>query len=369
KYVNPAFARMFGLEPAALEGRRYQDLLAPECATAHPERLAARRQGSREPYEARYLRPDGGEALARVSPFPLFTREGAYQGSCAIIKDITQAREREEADRLRGIRRSALLRLHEMHAASRQELLDFALEQLLLLTDSPLGYIYAYDETRRQFILHSWSQGVMELCAVQDKMTVYDLDATGIWGDAVRLRQPILLNDFAAPDPRKKGCPEGHVQLSRFLTLPVIRAGRVVAVVGLGNKTAPYTEEDLTQVRLFTDGLWSVLERQEAVAQLSAVSARYRDLASLLRLMCDNVPDMIWAKDLDRRFLFANKALCEGLLNAKDTSEPVGKNDLFFALRERAAHPDDPVWHTFGEVCQDSDAITLEQGAPGQFEE
>jgi len=85
----------------------------------------------------------------------------------------------------------------------------------------------------------------------------------------------VLMNDFAAPDPRKKGYPEGHVPLTRFLTLPVIRAGRVVAVVGVGNKAAPYDEEDVAQLRLFTDGLWSVLERQEALAQLNTVSERF----------------------------------------------------------------------------------------------
>ncbi|MCX7166685.1 MAG: PAS domain S-box protein, partial [Rhodocyclales bacterium] len=96
---------------------------------------------------------------------------------------------------------------------------------------------------------------------------------------------------------------------------------------------------------------------------------RSRNLATLLRLMADNVPDMIWAKDLDKRYLFANKAFCEQLLNARDTDEPLGKTDMFYALRERSSRPDDPAWHTFGELCQDSDAITLERGGPSVFEE
>jgi PAS domain S-box-containing protein len=96
---------------------------------------------------------------------------------------------------------------------------------------------------------------------------------------------------------------------------------------------------------------------------------RSRNLATLLRLMADNVPDMIWAKDLDKRFLFANRAMCQQLLNAADTDEPVGKTDMFFALRERQSQPDNPQWHTFGELCQDSDAITLERGAESVFEE
>jgi PAS domain S-box-containing protein len=96
---------------------------------------------------------------------------------------------------------------------------------------------------------------------------------------------------------------------------------------------------------------------------------RSRNLATLLRLMADNVPDMIWAKDLEKRFLFANRAMCQQLLNAADTDEPVGKTDMFFALRERQSQPDNPQWHTFGELCQDSDAITLERGAESVFEE
>lgn len=91
--------------------------------------------------------------------------------------------------------------------------------------------------------------------------------------------------------------------------------------------------------------------------------------AALLRLMCDNVPDMIWAKDLDKRYLFANKAFCAQLLNARDTEEPLGKTDLFFAERERASHPGNPQWHTFGEICRDSDDIVLEKKQAGRFDE
>lgn len=85
--------------------------------------------------------------------------------------------------------------------------------------------------------------------------------------------------------------------------------------------------------------------------------------------MCDNVPDVIWPKDLDGRYLFANRAMSEHLLGARDTEEPVGRTDLFFAQRERATRPDDPTWHTFGDECRDTDLVTLEQGTTCVFEE
>jgi PAS domain S-box-containing protein len=112
-----------------------------------------------------------------------------------------------------------------------------------------------------------------------------------------------------------------------------------------------------------------ITERKNIESWLSLSEANATNLASMLRMMCDNVPDMIWAKDLDKNYIFANKAICEHLLGAKDTNEPIGKNDLFFALRERNHFPDNPDWHTFGELCQDSDDATLNLGKTSRFEE
>jgi len=96
---------------------------------------------------------------------------------------------------------------------------------------------------------------------------------------------------------------------------------------------------------------------------------KYKTLYHIIRLMCDNVPDLIWAKDLEKRFIFVNKAICDRLLNAKDTDEPVGKNDIFFAEREKKGHPDDPQWHTFSEICRDSDSVVMKTKKPQRFDE
>lgn len=86
-------------------------------------------------------------------------------------------------------------------------------------------------------------------------------------------------------------------------------------------------------------------------------------------MLSDNLPDMLWIKDLEGRYLFVNKAICDQLLMAHDTDEPIGNTDLFFAKREREAHSDQKEWHTFGELCYDSDKIVLEALKPMRFEE
>ena len=88
----------------------------------------------------------------------------------------------------------------------------------------------------------------------------------------------------------------------------------------------------------------------------------------LFRLMMDNIPEMVWAKDKNGRFIFVNKADAN-FLGAKDTEEPIGKDDMFFANRYRQERPDRDDWYTFGELCINSDEVVLKTKKPGRFDE
>ena len=110
-------------------------------------------------------------------------------------------------------------------------------------------------------------------------------------------------------------------------------------------------------------------KRRQMEENLKESEQRYRSLYSMIRLMCDNVPDLIWAKDLEGKYLFVNRAICERLLIAKDTDEPIGKTDMHFVERERTTHPNNPEWHTFGEICIDSDAVVIKNMKDGRFNE
>lgn len=167
-------------------------------------------------------------------------------------------------------RLQSLLKIAQHKARSVRELIDYALEESLAFSGSQLGYIYYYSEEREEFTLHAWSREVMAACAIPNPPTVYRLKDTGLWGEAVRQRRPLMENDFAAPHPLKKGYPEGHAPLRRFMTLPVVKDGRIVAVVGVANKPADYTAADLRQLTLMMDSIWEIAERKRAEEQLAA---------------------------------------------------------------------------------------------------
>ena len=112
-----------------------------------------------------------------------------------------------------------------------------------------------------------------------------------------------------------------------------------------------------------------ITERRRVRQILEKNEKRHKALIRQFRLMTDNMPDLIWTKDMQGRFTFVNKSVCDVLLHAKDTEEPIGKTDMFFAERERKLGKGRKNWHTFGELCVDSDSLVLQEKRPMRFEE
>jgi len=162
---------------------------------------------------------------------------------------------------LNNNRLESLLKISQYQTNSVQELLDFALHEAIKLTNSKIGYIYFYNEENKQFSLNTWSKDVMKECAVMHPQTIYDLDNTGCWGEAVRQRKPFIINDYQKENTHKKGTPQGHVKLEKFLTIPVFIDSKIVAVAGVANKSQDYDNADIRQLSLLMDSVWKISER------------------------------------------------------------------------------------------------------------
>ena len=175
------------------------------------------------------------------------------------------ARQKAEAEVRRNVDRlQCLVRVLQHRAESVQEFLDYCLSEALTLTESRFGYIYHYNDVSREFVLNSWSSEVMAECTVKGAPQRYQLDKTGIWGEVVRQRRPLIVNDFQAANPLKRGYPEGHVALGNFMSVPVLREGRIVAVAGVGNRDGDYQDGDVMQLSLLMDACWQVVGRLDA---------------------------------------------------------------------------------------------------------
>ena len=190
--------------------------------------------------------------------------------------DITKRKAAEEEIKLNHSRLEGLLRISHYKAPSIKDFLDYALEEALILTQSKIGYIYYYDEETEQFTLNSWSLSVMNECTIAEKQRIYNLQYTGLWGEVVRNRKEIIVNDFFADNPYKKGYPIGHAPLLKFMSIPVFIDNKIVAVVGVANKESDYNETDVKHLSLMMDSVWRITERINTQLQLEKYAEELR---------------------------------------------------------------------------------------------
>lgn len=361
-FVNPAFLKMWGYSSDdEVLGRNAAEFW--QSGGAAVDVIAVLRQQKHWRGELLGKRQDGSRFMAEVSGSLILGESGRALSLLGVFEDISERKQDEQILQAR-------LNLSEFaQSHSPGELLQKMLDEAEALTDSQIGFFHFVDDDQISISLQAWSsQTIQKFCTADGNDRHYALDQAGVWADCVREQRAIIHNDYAALAQRR-GLPEGHTAVIREVTVPVIRAGKIVAVAGLGNKAENYTDQDVEILTRLTDMIWDIAGRKHVEESLRASEKKYRQLSSLLRLMADTMPDMLWAKNLNKEFIFANQSVCENLLNAVDTEEPLGKTDLFFATREREAHPEAPDWHTFGELCQDSDAITLQAMKPMQFDE
>lgn len=278
--ANPAADRILGFGHASHVGQTI-DQVFPGLATtdipAHYKAVA--RDGVVWQVDQVFYDANGIKGAYEVVAFQ--TEPGKMT---AVFSDVTERKRTEETVRRDEARFRSLANLLQFRGETIQKFLDFALNEALSLTGSKFGYIYFYHEDRQQFVLSTWSKDVMKECAVANPQACYELDKTGIWGEAVRQRRPILLNDFQAAHPLKKGYPPGHVALSRFLTVPIFSGDSIVAVVGVANKETDYDEADIQQLHLLMEALWKVVEQRRALESLRESEARLKEAQRIARL-------------------------------------------------------------------------------------
>lgn len=244
---------------------------------------------------------NGAGASFWFTASPLYDNLGEIIGSIESIREITEQKKAEEALKLDESRLEAMLRLNLMIGESEHEITDFALSEAVRLTESAIGYIAFVNEDESILTMYAWSRQAMQNCRIQDKPLLYPLDNTGLWGEPVRQRRPVITNEYDAYSPLKKGTPEGHVPLVRHLGVPIYDNKQIVIVAGVGNKSTPYGSSDIRQIELLMGGLWTILQRKQAESTLrrnnEELQAAYEEISATEEELRVNYQELLHKED------------------------------------------------------------------------
>lgn len=211
----------------------------------------------------------------------------------SIVRDISDQVEMDNLKKLNEARLEASLELNAMRDDDENKITAFALEKSIQITESKLGYLAFLDPGETVLTMHSWSKRTMDECKIVHKRLKYDVSETGLWGEAVRQRRAIVVNDYNEENELKKGTPAGHISILRNANIPVFDNGKIVMLIGLANKVDPYTNSDVYQVSVFLNAYWDMVKRKRAEMKLIEQNKKLTGIIGKIFELENDVRDVI----------------------------------------------------------------------------
>jgi len=189
------------------------------------------------------------------------------------------------------------------------EVMERVLDEAEDLTGSQVGFFHFVDQDQTSLKLQAWSTRTKnQYCKAEGAGSHYSIDAAGVWVDCLRSRKPIIYNDYESLT-HKKGLPEYHAVVRRFIQVPIYRGDLAVAIIGVGNKEADYEQADVDAVSSLADLTWDITSKKiadETVRRNEAVSAAVLDSMNANIAVLDREGNILAVNKAWKEFAAAN---------------------------------------------------------------
>ncbi|MGB8645802.1 MAG: GAF domain-containing protein [Anaerolineae bacterium] len=276
---------------------------------------------------------------------PILDDQGEPRYLIGISEDITEQRQAQETIRQQNAYLTALYEtsIGLIQRLDPRELLQALLTRAGEILDVGHGFVYLADPAQKDFVVAATLGSFSELLGA--RMNPQE----GITWQVTQTGQSAVINDYLHWEHRSS--VSLAASFHSLVGVPLKSGDEVIGILGLGHRV---------EGRTFSPEQVQVLER---FAQLGAIAldnarlynAAQQELAerkrteealtaerTLVNLLLDNVPDAIFFKDPEGRFMRGNRALA-GRYGFDDPQEMVGKSDfdLFTEEHARPAYEDE----------------------------
>ncbi len=252
--------------------------------------------------------------------------QGNVRGMAVILHDITELKDAENAIRYRSDFARLVSDISSRFVGVFLEEFDHALEESLAklgqFAEADSAYVFQFTDSGSRFSMtHLWESEDFE--GLGEKIENMDADTMPWWMERLQRSEVVALsslNELPEEAATERAVLEAQ-GLQSTVDVPLSYQGKTLGFMGLGSarNARTWTPDEINLLKIVGQVFTNALQHKRAEETLGHER-------NLLRIVIDNLPDYIYAKDAKSRFVLNNRAHIR-LLRASAPEEVFGKTD------------------------------------------
>jgi PAS domain S-box-containing protein len=329
--VNETLCRMIGYSAEELLQTRWPEIIHPDDLQSSLQKMRRmiEEPGAYMEDELRNIHRNGSVLWVRVRVSLLRDDNGNPLYCVAHVEDVTERKRAEEAARLAKLTAEAEAKQRDFQHSLISAIHDVSLDGILVVNDA--GNVVSYNKR----FLEVWQIDPAKHAREEDGGVITVPDDSVLAEGVAMVKDPDtflarvreLYADPAASDHCEFELKDGRTLERYSASLRGEKAER-------GGRA--WFFRDITQRKQAEADLVQAREAAEtANRRLSAQHATLDRERKILRSFIDNVPDLMYVKDVESRFVLANSAVAR-MFGVEKPEDLIGKIDFDFFPREFA---------------------------------
>jgi PAS domain S-box-containing protein len=292
--VNESFEKLLGYSRDELIGKT-----ALEVGIAKPEEYAVTvatvaTKGRHQDAEKHFRTKAGEEIIALVNVDSLEMNGKQY--TITTLQDITERKQAEERIQRQNAILTGINQIFQkaITCQTEEELGRVCLVVAEGVTASQIGFIGEINLQSGKLDELAISDPGWEVCRIQGQIKAgkripIGFIIHGVYGRVLTDGQSLFTNDLPS-HPDAIGLPPGHSPIQAFLGVPLFSNGKLIGMVGLGNRVGGYRSDDVKAVEALAPAIVQALFSKRAEGELRKSQEKERLRAAQLEAVMQALP-------------------------------------------------------------------------------